>query len=185
MKVQVQQMFQEGAAPTLEAVLNRREYKQKTITSLLQKYPTATLLFCSCNIPGPIKQNATIAALQQLGIDAIEEQIFVNNYEIIQKEHTVITTGPESFWILKHPPQSIKEMAIAVEELRFGRLLDLDVYYYSNDHVEQYSRTELGVAMRKCFICDDTAKNCASRRTHTLHALQTKIIEILENCKIE
>lgn len=181
MTLKVQEMFTVGATPTFASVLERREQKQLLIQSLLAAHPGATLLSCSCNIPGPIKQNIVINRLQQLGSTAIEKKCQESNLSFLTTKHFDLPTGPESYWVLAAAPEHIKACAITVEQTAFGRLLDLDVYYQAADTaVEQVSRVALGFPMRTCYLCTDIAKNCASRRLHSIEALQTHIISLLD-----
>jgi len=67
----------------------------------------------------------------------------------------------------------VKKLAAEIEETHsLGRLYDFDVLDADG---KQISRVELGIASRKCLLCDNDAFQCGRSRNHGLSDLTEKI----------
>ena len=174
-------LFGEGKEPSLYQVLANKEQRIEHVTKLLTDNPQAVVCVLKCNIPGPIKTNANIVALFKKGATTLQALLVEHEINIMQAEELNIITGPEGFYLIEHTePTRVKEIAILFETEKLGRLFDADIYYLDeNKHLASMSRTELGAPLRRCFICEQPAKQCAGRRVHQVEALQQKIVEIL------
>jgi len=70
-----------------------------------------------------------------------------------------------------------KTIAIDLEEAHeWGRILDIDVLTASG----AISRKDIKCPPRKCLICDDDGKSCASTRRHDLWEIRDKVFELME-----
>jgi holo-ACP synthase CitX len=86
--------------------------------------------------------------------------------------------GPAAFITTKTDAEIIKRLCIEAEEtIPFGRILDIDVMDYEGKPI---SRNDLGLAPRKCFICDNPAALCVSRKLHSSEEIYTYVERIKE-----
>lgn len=73
--------------------------------------------------------------------------------------------GPAFFISSRAEAEEIKKICVYAEEtIPGGRMLDIDVM---NRDKKQISRSDIGLPPRKCFICDNPAYLCVSRRLHS------------------
>ena len=168
---------------TLLDMLNTRELRVQRQQQLLQKVHPATgttpntLLSFTMNIAGPIKRTDAIVA----GFDEGRRRLraYFTAHKITPLETVIIDekTGPEAYYTFKEMPGEIKSLTIAIEEHdALGRLFDMDVL---DHHGHKTDRTDLGHKGRTCLICGGPAKECASRRTHSVEELQQATAKIL------
>jgi len=81
--------------------------------------------------------------------------------------------GPAFFISTKAEAGRIKEICVEAEEtIAGGRMLDIDVMDSGGTPV---SRTDIGLAQRKCFICDKPAASCVSRRLHSTEEVKAQV----------
>jgi len=174
-------MFQEGQRPTLQEVLEQRENRVYYIEKLAKRYPNATIVSLKCNIPGPIKQNEYLQLLFEKVFQKFCSLLEINKTEIVFLRKLEENTGSECYIVITDSPPIIKGLSIQLENEPLGRLIDVDVHYLINGVVESISRKDLGLPTRKCFVCENDAKTCASRRIHSIEVLHTKIIELVND----
>lgn len=156
----------------LEARDNRYE-KQKMLVNTYQK----TLIVLTLNIPGPEKNNTRIKKGFKIALNYLIKSLEEKKYRIIYKEQNDKVTGNEGYLIVDQDPESIKRIAIDIEEHHpLGRLLDIDVF--SSD-MEQMSRGQLGFERRKCFLCDNYAVECSRSKRHTPEELKEVLALLL------
>jgi len=149
-----------------EELLNYRVKKCQTIVKLhsLHREPVMTL---RANYPGTLKNNE----LTRL----INEEISKTLVETFQKKILVeekfdTPEGPTIFYVVKGDARTLKENAIFIEQHHeLGRFVDIDVY----DVDEEYAvtRLELAYEPRKCFLCDEPAKECSRNKVHDVKDL--------------
>jgi len=73
--------------------------------------------------------------------------------------------GPAFFISAGAEAEEIKKICVYAEEtIPGGRMLDIDVM---NSDKKQIGRSDIGLPARKCFICDNPAYLCVSRRLHS------------------
>lgn len=93
--------------------------------------------------------------------------------------------GPAFFISTKVEAKEIKKICVEAEEtIPGGRMLDIDVM--NRDKV-QICRSDIGLPPRKCFICDNPAYLCVSRRLHSsdqISAYVNKLKKETENSTI-
>lgn len=171
-------MFDDGDQPTLEAVLDAREFRVSTVEMLAQSHPHQTVISFKCNIPGPIKNNQIISALFNQGFSSLTDAIKHQSMAVVFEKTVHLPTGSEGFLVIDSSPLIVKGIAVLFEQQRLGRLYDVDVYSYVRGQLKSVSRVDLDLPVRHCLICDNDAKVCSSRRIHTVKQLQDKIIEM-------
>lgn len=158
-----------------EELLNYRVKKCQTIVKLhsLYREPVMTL---RANYPGTLKNNE----LTRL----INEEISKTLVETFQKKILVeekfdTPEGPTIFYVVKGDARTLKENAIFIEQHHeLGRFVDIDVY----DVDEEYAvtRLELAYEPRKCFLCDEPAKECSRNKVHDVKDLITFMEESIK-----
>lgn len=167
------ELFAVGEAVDLLTVLQRREERVAVYAAIWRKIPTATVISLKLNLPGPIKNNHLILhcfdkLLLQAEKAAAEAGL---TYQQMTDWRKAIT-GPELIWWAQGAASTWKQWAINLETATpAGRLLDIDVLTING----ALSRKDLGIAPRRCFLCQQEAKVCARSRKHTVAAMQAQI----------
>lgn len=176
--------FSEGSRPLLEEVLQTRENRVRFQEALAAEYALDTVISFKLNIPGPVKSNETIGEIFSLGKSDITEAIAAEGWEILYEKTMDLKTGPELFLVTRGSLMEVKRAMIRLEEeMPLGRLFDLDVFAEEGTVVRTLSREALGYPERRCLVCEKPAKVCGRNRTHEIHEMHEKIMEILEKEK--
>lgn len=173
-------LFLDGIKPELEEVLENRERRVSFVQELLRRYPQDAVISLKCNIPGPIKNNEGIQLLFDYGRTKLLQILAENRWNIEYEKCLDLPTGPEGFWAIPKGSLLVKQKMIEFEEQRLGRLFDADVLDQKEGMIHSRSRVELGYPPRRCLICDNDAKICASRRLHPVSTLQKQLTQLLE-----
>ncbi|WP_035051549.1 citrate lyase holo-[acyl-carrier protein] synthase [Carnobacterium pleistocenium] len=173
-------LFLEGSVPSLEEVLQTRENRAKLEQQLVKKFAMPLIAF-KLNIPGPVKNNATIKRIFEEGCNQLQEELKKLNKPILYEKKLDLNTGPEYFCVQGKIEDafSLKKMAVALEEKGLGRIYDIDILRNNGGQAVSIQRTELEIPVRKCFICATEAKDCSRNRTHSVLDLQLKLTEIV------
>lgn len=169
---------------TLEQILAARERRAFRQMELLQKFERPLLCF-TMNIAGPVKNSVLIQRGFYKGLSDIRLQLKRQKAEILYQDVCSEITGNEAFLVVDIDGKELKELACELEDLdELGRLYDMDVLLPSQKapfFAKKIDRTDLGKADRTCLICGASAKECASRRIHSVGQLREKTTSILEN----
>lgn len=73
--------------------------------------------------------------------------------------------GPVFIISVDYDAELMKRVCVEAEEtIPGGRLLDIDVM---DENGTPISRNDIGIPQRKCFLCDNSASSCVSRRLHS------------------
>ena len=173
----------------LVSLLRSRDARVERQRELLSLYPDMTLLCLTVIIPGSVKRNDNSLRIARAGMAAVREA-----FQTVYEEQRDLDTGFEAFFIVDMPPLDAKRLACRIEDTHpLGRLMDLDVVVSdsckdSNQDDGQaaalpvpLSRGSIGLAPRRCLICDRPAKECMRSRAHPTEELLKKIDELLEN----
>ncbi|MFL2101427.1 citrate lyase holo-[acyl-carrier protein] synthase [Desemzia sp. FAM 23989] len=177
-------LFNTGRQVSLEEVLNNREKRVFFQTELLEHY-SGSLVSFDCNIPGPIKNNSAIKSLFDTGKSILMDKLKEKEVAILTVKEWDNITGPELFLVANAKPDELKQLCVQIEETPLGRLFDMDVLFKeSTGGLNSVSRRELGLPVRKCFICNDDAKNCGRSRKHSLEEMFRSIHKIVEQEEI-
>ena len=159
---------------TLDELLLSRDNRHQMHLNLLKQYPDQTLVSVTMVMPGPVKSNSISNAL------ADKAEAFLHHCQQLQIECITrrdLKTGSEIYFISNLPLLETKRLCCRIEdEHPLGRLWDFDVIRPDS---RPLSRTELGLAPRKCIICgDQDAINCIRARRHSKPDLYTRVEEI-------
>jgi holo-ACP synthase CitX len=99
-----------------------------------------------------------------------------------QWDHGVDVLGEFLLVSVSADARRLKERCVALESATpWGRLLDLDVYDSSGRPV---ARRVLGLAERKCLICDEAARDCIRLGRHRGAELRDRVASLLGSVNI-
>lgn len=161
---------------TLTEMLDARERRALRQQKLLDQYQ-ATLVCFTMNIAGPVKNSPLIRQGFALGNRWLKERLRSQNLDLLHFEDWNEPTGNEAYYVIRQPVPLVKAITTAIEdESALGRLFDLDVLAPDGTKAD---RTDLGLAPRRCLVCDGPAKACARSRAHSVEELQNRTTQIL------
>ncbi|MFU2193482.1 citrate lyase holo-[acyl-carrier protein] synthase [Streptococcus pluranimalium] len=169
----------DGPTVGLEDMLQAREGRSFRQKSLMDKYPQASLLCATMNIPGPVKKSEKLGLAFTLIIDRVKKELADH---ILFDKAISPQTGWEYYMVSDLSALELKKRLIDIEESSdLGRLIDLDVIEKSDsDLLRPISRTELGKSPRKCFVCSEIAKECGRSRKHSVEQMQDVISQMID-----
>lgn len=180
--------FTEGDRPSLLAVLDAREERSLLQDELCRKHPTQSLIAYKLNIPGPVKNNATIQRIFEIGKEDLFDLIMEEGWKVSSLEERNAPTGPELFLLVKADPLSVKAKTVSLEEeTPLGRVFDMDVLHWQESAEENQpgravslKRSAVNQPERRCFVCAAPAKECGRSRKHSVEELLEKITEMIQ-----
>lgn len=145
---------------SLEDILNAREKRVMFKDELIEKFNKPVIMM-RVNYPGAQKDNKLTREI----IDIMDSVIIHRFPEYVFHKKVYTAEGPLSILVVNEIPSKVKEETVFIEENHIlGRCMDIDVYDIKGESI---SRTELGLSMRKCYICSDIAHNCVRSRKHS------------------
>ncbi len=99
---------------------------------------------------------------------ALQDELHRARFRVRQHVRMDGVAGPEALWVAEAPPERLKRLAVAIEDLKpWGRLLDADVVTAgSRGEPVPMSRQLLGCEPRRCLLCESHAKECIGIRRH-------------------
>ncbi|GAK47570.1 phosphoribosyl-dephospho-CoA transferase [Secundilactobacillus oryzae JCM 18671] len=175
----MESIFREGNPQGISDVLKNKDDRVSYQQQLLEENPKHTIIAAKLNIPGPIKNNQWINQLFETGMARFLSFMKEQTYEPVILKQANKDSGSEAFILLREPALTVKALAAEFEDTdRLGRLFDLDVL--TSSHKGPMSRTELNLPVRRCFICNRPARECARSRRHTVADLQAKITQVYD-----
>ena len=161
-------------AITLDQLLESRDRRAARQRELLAARPDRCLLSLTVQIPGAVKRNALSLAIARAGVEAVREA-FSPEWEELRD----LETGYEAYYLLAGDPLEIKRRACRIEDTHpLGRLFDLDVIATPGTPL---SRTDIGLAPRRCLLCGNEVRYCMRARTHTQEELLDKIGKMVKD----
>lgn len=160
----------------LEEVLLERELRVETQRRLLRQ-GTAPLICLSMNMAGPVKDFPLLRCAFEEGKRLTETALARTGISFCFLEQRQNRCGSCAFYHADGPLETIKRLLCAVEDTALiGRLLDLDVL---DGQAKKLSRKEIGLAPRRCLLCEEEAAVCGRSRRHTVEELQRETVRIL------
>lgn len=143
----------------------------------LNRYGGSLISFC-INMPGEIKDNAEAHQLQAVGILAVKKELKARGWVTSAHSSWRYITGPEAFWSIPVPAETLKSAMITLEQQHpLGRLFDLDVLGADGRSI---SRRQFDLPARQCLICNEPAAVCGRSRRHSSQELLTHIRQTLQ-----
>lgn len=158
-------------------LLEEKEARARKQSLLLESFPK-TLLSIGLNIPGEQKNSKEIRAFFQKSIEQIEKELHRESYPILYRELEDKETGNHAFLVVDTESSwEIKKMFVAWEERNLsGRILDIDVL---DRRGKILSRGDLGLAARRCLLCEKEAIFCIKNQSHSYEDLYRKAMEYI------
>lgn len=149
---------------TLEEVLDARE-KRAVLQEKMRSFYGANVVSIGLNIPGRIKYSEEIVGLLYGSLETLRDCFQAEGFLILAEHIYHAATGPGAVLAVAGDSLAIKRLAVELEEkAAYARLLDIDVFDSAG---QQISRSVLGLAARKCLLCDRAAVSCMRDRTHS------------------
>lgn len=169
---------------TLEQLLESRDNRVQHQKDLLGAYPGKSLLCLTVQLPGAEKRNDQSLAIAKAGVEAVRKA-FVTEYEELRD----LETGYEAYFIVPMPPQDAKRLTCRIEDTHpLGRLMDIDVICEpetSTRTARIVSRSDIGLAPRKCLLCGNEVRYCMRAKTHTTAELLKRIEQMLKEYELQ
>lgn len=152
---------------TLERLLESRDRRVARQQELLAAFPGCSLVCLTVQPPGPVKRSSESLIVGGAGVAALLERF---SGQVTHLEIRDLETGYEAFALLPLPALEVKRICCEIEDTHpLGRLMDLDVL--SEGSPAPLGRDVLGLAPRKCLLCDQPARYCMRAGTHDKAAL--------------
>lgn len=153
----------------LDLLLKSRDARAAHQKELLGLYPGTSLVCLTVQLPGPVKRDIHSLLVGGAGLEAL-----LNLYGSVLRHVQVrdLETGYEAYLLVPLPAPMVKRQCCRIEDTHpLGRLMDVDVLSSEGP----VSRESLGIAPRKCLLCDREVRYCMRARTHTLAELLERI----------
>lgn len=151
---------------TLMEVLEAREARVRRQEAMRERYG-APLVSFTMNIAGPVKDSALIRRAFRAGIRQLESGLLAWGLEVLEREERLAAAGCEALYAVSGPAERVKRLCQSIEDgSRLGRLFDMDVI---SPEGEKLDRTG---GERRCIVCGEAGRGCASRRVHGVEELR-------------
>nr|WP_321526162.1 citrate lyase holo-[acyl-carrier protein] synthase [uncultured Cohaesibacter sp.] len=165
-----------GDEVALPAMLAAREARVRRREAGLAHccQPTLTL---SVVMPGPVKLCPLTRLLFDEALKAVPQAFAVRGVPFEMLWSGTPASGPEALFAVDVGGQDLKRAMVALEETHpLGRLWDLDVHGSDGRSI---SRRDLGLAPRRCLVCEQPAHACARSRRHGLEEVWASMIRLV------
>lgn len=167
-----------GPAVTVESMLAARERRVERRRDAFARRPEGPLVTVSIVMPGPVKDCALSRVAAAAARGALDRLFAARGWPATVLAETNGPTGPEALVAVAAEPRALKQAVVMLEETHpLGRLWDLDVAAPGDRTI---SRRDLGLAPRRCLVCDAPAHACARSRAHPLDVLLTAVEERID-----
>lgn len=162
---------------TLGQLLESRDRRAERQRQLLEAFPGFSLVCLTVQLPGSEKRNDRSLLIAEAGVAAIRDS-FSPDYEELKD----LETGFEGYFPVQLEALEAKRKACEIEDTHpLGRLMDIDVLSGMNGHLAvPVGRTNIGLAARKCLLCENDARYCMRAHSHSLPELLAEIDRIVE-----
>lgn len=168
-----------GPKVTMLEILDSRELRASRQREWISTHSLPLISF-TINMVGEVKLNHISKVAFQTGRESIITYCQSNCVEIKKQQVFEANTGFELLLCAENTTSAqLKALMVNLEgEHPLGRLFDIDVL---DEKGMAVSRDELGLARRKCYVCDEQAKICARNRSHSLDELIGKMSEMIND----
>ena len=157
---------------TLQQILDAREARAAEQARLLRTYRCPLICF-SMNIAGPVKRTPLIERAFALGQRQLRTALQAADARVLYRAECRADTGCEAFYAVDLDAGVLKALCVSVEEAApVGRLFDMDVLDADGRKLERGTQ-------RPCLVCGAPGRGCASRRLHSVAALQAATEQLL------
>ncbi|NBG87172.1 citrate lyase holo-[acyl-carrier protein] synthase [Isachenkonia alkalipeptolytica] len=158
-----------------QKVLEAKEERSLFQSELRNKHGLPVISL-TLNLPGGFEGYEGWEAVFKKSRDIISKTF---SQGIVEHHHRLGKWGPEGFWVVNLPAETVKKQTIEIEENHFfGRIFDLDVL---NEAGTILSRRDFSMEGRQCVVCEKPALSCYRGQSHELWEVKEKVEEII--CK--
>ena len=172
----------EGPEVELKDMLLAREQRVQRREDGLAHYRMPMITF-SVVMPGPVKLCPMSELIAEEADRAVCERLSALGWESHLLWSHNAPSGPEALFAVACEADLLKKAMVELEESHpLGRLWDLDVHGADGQAI---SRRDIGLAPRRCLICDQPAHACARSRRHEIkdimRAMEERIRRFVKN----
>lgn len=157
----------------LKEILDAREERWNKKLELLKRFNYPVLSFM-LNIPGSCKTKPLYIRAHRALLEEFKTNLSSN---ILYEEVFTSADGPCALFVVNEDSKKLKKLAMQFEEVGLGRICDIDVMEQCG---KLLSRDEMGIPMRKCYVCGGAAKECIAGKKHSLEEVVSTFNAILE-----
>lgn len=158
---------------TLTQILEARDRRAENQRRLRLLHDCPLISF-TMNIPGPVKNSPLIRRAFYVGLERLQGILDQEGLKPLDPLLTDADTGCEYLCAVQGEAPRLKTLCETIEDREpLGRLFDMDVL---DRNGEKLSRRE----QRGCLVCGALGKGCASRRLHSVEALQQAVKQRME-----
>lgn len=163
-----------GAPVSLEQMLEAREQRAARQRAALSRHHLP-LVSVTLVTPGAVKDGARYRNVLTIARSSVDGLFAERGWPVCMSQVSFGPCGPEALYAVDAAPLALKRSVADLEDTHpLGRLWDLDVICPSSG---QLGRRALGLAPRRCLVCNDDARACARSRRHPLADLLAVIEE--------
>ena len=153
---------------TTDEICRARDQRIEKLKRYFENNPGGIILF-TLNTPGSIKDSPLYRKIFNAGIRALKSVFEAENvsHRMDKISFPDAGTGPEAYISIRDSDLSkIKKITSRIEETHpLGRVFDIDLFDLNLEQIKS------GREMRKCFICERPAFECARSRRHPLEKI--------------
>lgn len=141
-----------------------------------------SIVSITLNVPHSVKTETRFLALHQRICAEFTRYLqgCFGEQSLIQHEEGEVTSdGAYLLLGIREDAQKLKQLAVTFEEQKkVYRLADIDVMTGTG---EMIGRQELGLPMRRCYLCEDDAKLCIVSRKHSAEEVLAAVERLADN----
>ena len=161
----------------LARVLAAREKRWEKRLALVTSRKSCLVTITLC-LPVAYRTQVAYEALFHDLCDQFQKILMTNGIRISHEGFMTGEDGPACFLTTDTEASQVKQVCVAAEDsMPGGRMLDIDVMDREGNPI---GRSELGLPPRKCFICEEPAAVCVSRKRHSKDELARQIAILTE-----
>lgn len=189
-----------GISNPQAAILEAREERARRTQRFVERVRLPSIIL-TVNAPGPDKNEPWVAHTMARGTAAIGRTLAEHGLVVCEAASYESAAGPEWRGAVRLESEAaetapseyggdekavsrtdlleaeLKRLTVGIEEAHpLGRLLDIDVFGLGAAPV---GRTELGLAPRRCLVCDRPAHECVRSRRHPLSDVRAHIASLV------
>lgn len=163
----------------IDELLHDRENRYKFILKLIEEN-NLPVICGKVNYPGYEKNAVTAKRI----FNILSEELYISFKDSIVTSKTMTGMDGKSLILVVDMDEiEAKKATVSIEEgSKLGRLFDIDIYSLEKGVV---TRKELGLAQRRCIICDGDPWICRKLNKHLLSDLLSEIDKILNTYEIQ
>lgn len=166
----------------LEDVLAARE-KRAGLQAEMRAAHHASIVSLSINMPGSIKYTEDVVSLLYTALGKLRQRFFALGFSLLEERIYHVIAGPGAVLAVGGEAAQIKRAAVELEEeASYARLLDIDVFMPEG---KQLSRTDIGLPLRTCLVCQGEAVLCMREQKHDRNEVVSAAYRLLASYKAQ